>query len=422
MAITRTAEVEYSGIPWFLVLIEGIAAIIVGLFLFMRPAATLVVLIQFLGIYWLITGIFALISLLWDRSAWGWKLFSGILGILAGIMIVQNPLWSTLFVPATLAIMVGIIGIMIGVFQLISAFSGGGWGTGILGILSILLGFLLIGRPVLAGLALPWILGGLLLFGGLLAIVAAFGLRDLEKQAKEARMEAARRVPSGEPRSEPAGMMDTSAGAPVAATAGAVGLAAAGVDASISSGEDVSEVASTPVESVPVATTESVETSSSVEAEIPEAELTGNVDTADPTEMAKFKYALEYVEGIGPAYGAQLKEMGLVTCLDLLKSGASRKGREEIVERSGISGKLILKWVNHVDLYRIKGVGSEYADLLEASGVDTVVEMAQRNPDNLFEKMNELNMAKALVRHMPTLLQVEDWVSQAKTLPRVVNY
>jgi len=395
MAITRTAEVEYSGLPWFLVLVEGIAAIVVGLFLFMRPTATVIILIQFLGIYWLITGVFSLISLFWDRTAWGWKLFSGILGILAGIMIVQNPLWSTLFVPATLAIIVGIIGIMIGVFQLISAFSGGGWGTGILGILSILLGFLLIGRPVLAGLALPWILGGLLLFGGLLAIVAAFGLREVERQTKEAG---------------------------VAADAGAVGLAAAGVGVSTSIREDVPAVVSAPAVSAPVTAGEEVEATSSMADEIPEAELTGNVDTADPTEMAKFKYALEYVEGIGPAYGAQLKEMGLVTCLDLLKSGASRKGREEIVERSGISGKLILKWVNHVDLYRIKGVGSEYADLLEASGVDTVVEMAQRNPGNLYEKMNEANTAKALVRHMPTQAQVEDWVSQAKALPRVVTY
>ena len=97
-------------------------------------------------------------------------------------------------------------------------------------------------------------------------------------------------------------------------------------------------------------------------------------------------------------------------------------GRKELAEGTGISEHLILKWVNHVDLYRIKGIGSEYADLLEASGVDTVVELAQRNPENLFEKMSEVNAEKALVRKLPTASQVADWVAQAKGLPRVVSY
>jgi predicted flap endonuclease-1-like 5' DNA nuclease len=83
---------------------------------------------------------------------------------------------------------------------------------------------------------------------------------------------------------------------------------------------------------------------------------------------------------------------------------------------------LILKWVNHVDLYRIKGVGSEYADLLEASGVDTVVELAQRNAANLFAKMNNINVEKRLVRRPPTQSQVENWIAQAKDLPRLITY
>lgn len=153
-----------------------------------------------------------------------------------------------------------------------------------------------------------------------------------------------------------------------------------------------------------------------------EAVLTGNVDPADAAEMAKFKYPLEYVEGIGPAYAEKLKAIGLVTCLDLLKAGSTRKGRGEIAEKSAISNSLILEWVNHVDLYRIKGVGSEYADLLEAAGVDTVVELALRNPANLFEKMNEVNADKNLVRKLPTQTQVKNWVSQAKNLPRVVTF
>ena len=105
-----------------------------------------------------------------------------------------------------------------------------------------------------------------------------------------------------------------------------------------------------------------------------------------------------------------------------MKAGASRKGREEIAEKSGISGKLILKWVNHVDLYRIQGIGSEYADLLEASGVDTVIELAQRNPGNLYAKMTEVNSTRQLVRKLPSAEQVDEWIQQAKELPRMITY
>jgi predicted flap endonuclease-1-like 5' DNA nuclease len=153
-----------------------------------------------------------------------------------------------------------------------------------------------------------------------------------------------------------------------------------------------------------------------------EKNVEASVDRDNPEEMAKFSYPLEYVEGIGPVYAGKLKEIGIVTPLDLLKGGAFPKGRAEIAEKSGISGKLILEWVNHCDLYRIKGVGSEWADLLEEAGVDTVVELSMRNPKNLFDKMNLVNEEKKLVRKTPAQAQVEDWVGQAKQLPRVVNY
>ena len=193
------------------------------------------------------------------------------------------------------------------------------------------------------------------------------------------------------------------------------------------------EVAAEPGVSVPVVEEESTppiesapEPVSPVEitAEVAEAEQTVEVavDHENPEEMAKFSYSLEYVEGIGPTYAEELKGIGIVTPLDLLKGGASPKGRAEIAEKSGISGKLILEWVNHCDLYRIKGFGSEWADLLEEAGVDTVVELALRNPQNLFDKIAAVNEEKNLVRQTPTLGQVEDWVAQAKNLPRVVNY
>jgi predicted flap endonuclease-1-like 5' DNA nuclease len=128
------------------------------------------------------------------------------------------------------------------------------------------------------------------------------------------------------------------------------------------------------------------------------------------------------VEGIGPAYAAKLETVGVKTTDDLLEKGATRKGRGELETASGISGTLILKWVNHVDLMRIKGVGSEYSDLLEAAGVDTVPELAQRNAANLVAKLTEVNEAKKLVRRVPTEHEVADWVAQAHAMGRVIEY
>ena len=136
----------------------------------------------------------------------------------------------------------------------------------------------------------------------------------------------------------------------------------------------------------------------------------------------KFEADIEYVEGIGPAFGQKLKDVGIFTPKDLLERGATPKGRDEIAESTGISGKLVLEWINHCDLFRIKGVGSEYADLLEAAGVDTVVELATRNPENLYMRIVEVNAEKNLVRQVPAQSQVEDWIAQAKLLDRVITY
>lgn len=131
---------------------------------------------------------------------------------------------------------------------------------------------------------------------------------------------------------------------------------------------------------------------------------------------------LEAIEGIGPVYAQQLREAGIATIEALLEAGASPKGRKELAEKSDIGGKLILEWVNLADLFRIKGIGEEYSDLLEEAGVDTVPELAQRNPENLYAKLQEINAEKELVRRLPAAGQVSDWVAQAKALPRVVTY
>ena len=136
----------------------------------------------------------------------------------------------------------------------------------------------------------------------------------------------------------------------------------------------------------------------------------------------KYRDALEYVEGIGPVYGEKLKAIGILTPLDLLTKGRFRKGREEIAEQSGISHKLILDWVNHIDLYRLNGVDADYAELLVRAGVDSVLELAQRNPSNLYDKIVLVNEEKNVARTLPSLEQVQAWVERAKVLPRVIQY
>ena len=128
------------------------------------------------------------------------------------------------------------------------------------------------------------------------------------------------------------------------------------------------------------------------------------------------------IEGIGPAFAAKLNAVGVTSVAGLLKKGACPEDRKQLAEASGIGEGLILEWVNLADLYRIKGIGSEYSDLLEEAGVDTVVELANRVPQNLLEKMVEVNKTKNLVNKMPGLTQVADWIKQAKKLPRVVTY
>jgi predicted flap endonuclease-1-like 5' DNA nuclease len=128
------------------------------------------------------------------------------------------------------------------------------------------------------------------------------------------------------------------------------------------------------------------------------------------------------VEGIGPAYAAKLEKAGVKTTDELLARGAKPKGRDELEKATGISHGKILEWVNHVDLYRIDGVGSEYSDLLEEAGVDSPAELAHRVPANLAAKIAEINAKKKLVRRVPTEKVVAGWIEQAKKLPKIVEH
>lgn len=132
--------------------------------------------------------------------------------------------------------------------------------------------------------------------------------------------------------------------------------------------------------------------------------------------------SIEKIEGVGDSFKKKLQEVGINRVSDLLEAGATPSGRKSLAEKTGIRGELILEWVNHADLFRIRGVGEEYSDLLEASGVDTVVELSRRNAENLYQTMMEKNTQKKIVRRLPSQKQIADWVEQAKALPRKVSY
>lgn len=133
-------------------------------------------------------------------------------------------------------------------------------------------------------------------------------------------------------------------------------------------------------------------------------------------------YPIEKIEGVGPKYAAKLTAVGVTNTAQLLEKAATRKGRKELATASEIDETYILKWANMCDLMRIKGVGEEYSELLEAAGVDTVKELAKRRPDNLHKAMVEANDKRKMVRQLPAIGQVESWVEQAKTLPPVMTY
>lgn len=132
---------------------------------------------------------------------------------------------------------------------------------------------------------------------------------------------------------------------------------------------------------------------------------------------------IEDVEGIGPAFAGKLTAAGVATTDDLLDRAASASGRGSLAEATGISERLLLEWVNHADLMRIKGVGSEYADLLEAAGVDSCAELARRNATNLAQTFQELDAARPnWIRQIPGETTIAGWIAQAGALEKVVSH
>ena len=169
---------EQKQTPWWLVLVFGIVQIIVGVMLLMNPFRVANVLVWAIGLYWLITGIYYLVSLIWDRRQWGWKIFGGIIGIMAGWFLIDATAPERLAsFGLAIVLVLGIQGIMMGIVGLIAAFQGGGWGAGIMGGISIVIGILLLGNMWAAALVLPWVIGIFAIVGGIFAIIMAFRMR-----------------------------------------------------------------------------------------------------------------------------------------------------------------------------------------------------------------------------------------------------
>ena len=176
-AATWDFETERS--PWWLILMAGVLNLIVGILLLANPGKTAIALVWVLGLYWFVQGIFVLVAMFLDHSAWGWKLFMGVLGILAGIVVMRHPIASALVVPSILILLLGIQGLVMGGISLVLAFRGGGWGAGILGALSILFGIILIMNyaNLLTVLTYIWVVAIVAIAGGIVQIVVAFQQR-----------------------------------------------------------------------------------------------------------------------------------------------------------------------------------------------------------------------------------------------------
>ena len=163
--------------PWWVVLLEGIFAIIVGLFLLYSPAITTVILIQVLGIFWLAGGILSVLGAFVFSGNRMWKLLSGILSIIAGIVILTYPIYSPFIVLTLFVIFIGVWAIISGAVKLVSGLKGEGLGTGILGIVTIILGLLLLANALVGALALPWVFGIFLVIGGIGGVIGGLKMR-----------------------------------------------------------------------------------------------------------------------------------------------------------------------------------------------------------------------------------------------------
>ena len=174
--MSEATSLETRQSPWWLLLLGGILNVIVGIMLLTIPGKTVLAFVWVLGIYWLISGIFTLVGMFVDHTAWGWKLFMGIVSILAGIAVMRHPIVSAVAIPRILVLFLGIQGIIVGIIGVVMAFKGGGWGAAILGVLSVIFGTILVLNWANLGTVLVfyWVVAIFALVGGVFQIIKAF--------------------------------------------------------------------------------------------------------------------------------------------------------------------------------------------------------------------------------------------------------
>jgi len=179
MATAASAfDQQKRAMPWWIPLIEGIALIIVGVLLFTSPLAAILSLTRVLGLFWFLSGIFEIVSIFLDRSAWGWKLIGGIIGLLAGYYLFTAPAAGALILGFTLVVMLGVQALLLGIVHIVQALRGAGWAMGVIGIINILFGVLLLGNTLVGMATLPFVIGAFAIVGGITAIYMALRLRS----------------------------------------------------------------------------------------------------------------------------------------------------------------------------------------------------------------------------------------------------
>jgi len=164
--------------PWWIPLIEGVALIIVGVLLFTSPLDAILSLTRVLGLFWFLSGIFEIVSIFLDRSAWGWKLIGGIIGLLAGYYLFTAPAAGALILGFTLVVMLGVQALLLGIVHIIQALRGAGWAMGVIGIINIIFAVLLLGNVLVGMATLPFVIGAFAIVGGIAAIYMALRLRS----------------------------------------------------------------------------------------------------------------------------------------------------------------------------------------------------------------------------------------------------
>jgi uncharacterized membrane protein HdeD (DUF308 family) len=179
----KTAVPDTRLFPWWLVLMWGIIAVIIGGLFLKNPYMTLLASIVFLGIYWFVGGIFTLIMVFVDKTNWGWKIFFSIISIIAGLVILAHPIYSFLILPAFFVIFVGFWALFVGCANLYQGFAAKDLGAGVLGVISLIFGILLLVYPYMAAAMIPYLFGGFALVGGIAAIAVSFSVRGEQKAA-----------------------------------------------------------------------------------------------------------------------------------------------------------------------------------------------------------------------------------------------